>query len=73
MPDKFFPRLTADYLDHLVRQVSAERYHFESLRIFMYHNLVPSEAVHALQLWAAKSGLKVSINHEYELCFFENA
>ena len=59
------------YLQYIVSQVKAEGYHVESLSIFRYGKLKPSESIFAIERWAADSGLKVSINYDHEICFFE--
>ena len=61
----------SQYLKHIITQVRAEGYHVESLSIFRYGNLKPSESIFAIERWAADSGLKVSFNYDHEICFFE--
>ena len=74
LPGRFIEALVGEqYLQHIVTQASSEGFHVESLTIFRYGNLKPSESISAIEEWAAASGLKVSINHEHDICFFEKA
>jgi hypothetical protein len=58
-------------LEHIIRQVRAEDYHVEYLSSFAWEESQPVEVMAAVTRWAKRSGLKVSINHERGICFFE--
>ena len=63
--------LSEQHLQQILQQVRAEGFYVESLTIFRYGNLKPGESISAIERWAAEVGLKVSFNHEHQLCFFE--
>ena len=60
------------HLQHIIQQVRAEGFYVETLSVFCYDNLKPGESISAIERWAAEVGLKVSFNHEHQLCFFES-
>ena len=66
-----FKGVSDEYLQQIVTQVNAEGFHVESLVVFRYGNLKPSQSIFAIEQWAKINGLKVGINHEYGICFFE--
>jgi hypothetical protein len=66
-----FRGVSNEYLNHIVMQVKADGYHVESLNIFRYGNLKPTDSIFAIEHWAASVGLRLCINHEYDICFFE--
>ena len=66
-----FPVVSEDYLQQIVEQVRIEGFHVESQAIFRYGNLKPSESIFAIEQWAKMNGLRVGINHEHGICFFE--
>jgi hypothetical protein len=58
-------------LEHIIRQVLVDDYHVEYLSSFTWEESQPVEVMTAVTRWAKRSGLKVSINHERGICFFE--
>ena len=66
-----FTGVSEEYLQQIVEQVRIEGFHVESQAIFHYGNLKPSESIFAIEQWARMNGLRVGINHEHGICFFE--
>jgi hypothetical protein len=60
-----------EYLEYIISQVQAEGYHVEYIARFMAEDKDLMEAINAVKRWAKRAGLKVSINHERGICFFE--
>ena len=71
MGSPMFPGVSEDYLQQIVEKVRIEGFHVESQAIFRYGNLMPSECIFAIEQWARMNGLRVGINHEHGICFFE--
>ena len=69
---QIFKGISDEYLMKIVEQVRIEGFHVESLVIFSYGNLKPSESIFAIEQWAKKNGLRVGINHEHGICFFDS-
>lgn len=63
--------IPSEQLEHIIQQVRAEDYHVEHLATFAWEESQPIEVMAAVTRWAKRSGLKVSINHERGICFFE--
>jgi hypothetical protein len=63
--------IAPERLEHIIHQVQAEDYHVEYLTSFAWEDSQPVEVMAAVTRWAKRSGLKVSINHERGICFFE--
>jgi hypothetical protein len=63
--------MTRERLEHIIHQVHAEEYCVEYLSTFAWEGADSNEIVIAVSHWAKRSGLKVSINHERGICFFE--
>ena len=59
------------FLQTIIAQVNSQGFHVESVAVFRYANLNPSESIVAIEHWAKNNGLKVSMNHEHGICFFE--
>jgi hypothetical protein len=63
--------IAPEWLEHIIRQVQAEDYHVEHLASFTWEEAQPVEVMAAVSRWAKSSGLKVSINQDRGICFFE--
>jgi hypothetical protein len=68
---RMLQHIPPEKLKHIIRQVQAEDYHVEYLASFGWKESQPVEVMTAVTRWAQRSGLKVSINHERGICFFE--
>lgn len=61
----------AQYHQQIIAQVHNEGFHVESLAIFRDSHVKPVHTLSAIEQWAWRNGLKVAINHEHGICFFE--
>jgi hypothetical protein len=65
--------IAPERLEHIIHQVHTEDYHVEYLSSFAWKESQPVEVMAAVIRWAKRSGLKVSINYERGICFFESS
>jgi hypothetical protein len=63
--------IALEQLEIIIHQVHTEDYHVEYLSSFAWEEAQPVEVMTAVSQWAKRTGLKVSINHERGICFFE--
>jgi hypothetical protein len=65
------PHVAPEYLEYIISQVQAEGYHVEYIARFVANSEDSIEAIDAIKRWAKRADLKISINHERGICFFE--
>lgn len=58
-------------LEAILQQVNKDGFHVEYIRSLSWENATTDEVVAAVNRWAGRAGLKVSLNLELGIFFFE--
>ena len=67
-----FRGLSNTYLLKIIEGVRQEGFCAVNLQMFKHSNLKPKQSIPAIQQWAKMHGLKVEVNVNNGICFFEN-